>query len=311
MVQKQSTARPRSAFIICDPGSDIRPLTKVLHDLGVRTLNAEDALAPSKDVVNSTLGLIGRADLVCAVLEPHSRSAEHEQRINVLFELGFAIGAKLPIVLIGDPSELPSDLAPAFAIRAPISDTAALLFQLRAFLDNLKRKNRRTDRARPMRPKRPSRGENKLVKTPGLASELENQLLKALQLSPEISSIVVRPRVEAIGASPARYVPDLAIWFTAAPETIGNQAIIELKGSRLLDPEIERAVEQIRVYAQAADIRTGLVLTESAMPSRRPVLSLSPLVFGYSLSDFYKILRAKKLVETLRRERNRFAHSAG
>lgn len=311
MVQKQSAARPRSAFIICDPGSDIQPLAKVLHDLGVRTLNAEDAVAPSKDPVNSTLGLIGRADLVCAVLESHPTSAERESRINVLFELGFAIGAKLPIVLIGDPSQLPSDLTPEFAIRAPISDTAALSFQLRAFLDNLKREKHRAGRALAMRPKKRPRDQDKLVKTSGIASDLESQLLKALQISPEISSIVVRPSAEATGGSLARYVPDLAIWFTAAPETIGNQAIIELKGSQLRDQEIEHVVEQIRIYAQAADIRTGLILTVNAIPSRRPVLSLSPLVFGYSLADFYEILRAEKLVETLRRERNRFAHSAG
>jgi hypothetical protein len=55
--------KPRSVFIICDAGSNIRPLIETFEGLGLRTLNAEDAFAPSASIVGSTQELITRADV--------------------------------------------------------------------------------------------------------------------------------------------------------------------------------------------------------------------------------------------------------
>src|SRR5262249_27736923 len=157
--------------------------------LGLRTLNAEDAFEPSKTIVTGTLDLVKRADLICVVVDsPHSP--------NVLFELGFALGAGRPIVLIGDPIDLPSGLASQFLIRASASDTAAVTFQMRAFLDNLDRKKkgrRRKDDPVQSSNKIP-KPTNKLVTSANPDSNLERLLLTELEHATEIASILMHPR---------------------------------------------------------------------------------------------------------------------
>jgi hypothetical protein len=140
---------------------------------------------------------------------------------------------------------------------------------------------------------------------PGTA--VERDLLEALQHASEIESIAPQQR----GDDDRGYIPDFAIWLAAAPRTIESPVVIEVKSGHLGRAAIDRAVDQIRAYAQAGGVRTGLIIIGNRRQRGPRVMSLAPLIFVIGLEEAQDLLASGKLVETLRRERNRFAHSAG
>jgi hypothetical protein len=306
MVRTSQLEKPRSVFIVCEAGSDIGPLIKIFQHLRWRPLDVEDAFAPGDSIVGSTEELITRADVVCVLLQDKNSP-------NVYLELGYALGLRRPVVIISEASVLPMDLSDQFWIKTSLDDRPALTFQLQAFLANLRpQKPLRSERIalstpRPKPSATPRPKPSKLMPSGRPGSAMERELLKALQNSAEIESIASQPR----GDGDRGYIPDFAIWLAAAPKTIESPVLIEVKGGRLGPTAIDKAVDQIRAFAQAGDVRTGLVIAGSRSKRGPRVKSLAPLIFVLSLEEVQELLDSGKLVETLRRERNRFAHSAG
>lgn len=299
MLSTFRSGKPRSVFVICEAGSDISPLIEILRNLGLDILNAEDAFGPSTFIVGSTQQLITKADVVCAFLRD-------ENSPNVYLELGYALGLPRPVVIISPSSTLPLGLADQFTINATLDDHPALTFQIQAFLANLGRQKsggRKPTASSGVR----SKSSAKLISSEVPQSEVERDLLEALQHSFEIDSIAPQPRRD----DDRGYIPDFAIWLSAAPKTIESPVVIEVKGGHLGPAAIDRAVDQIRTYAQAGDVRTGLIVIKSRRHRGPRVMSLAPLIFVFGLEEIRELLASGRLVETLRRERNRFAHSAG
>src|SRR5918996_1986326 len=244
MVRTFRMDKPRSVFVICEAGSDIRPLIETFESLGLQTLNVEDAFAPSASIVGSTQELITRADVVCAFLRD-------ENSPNVYLELGYALGLPRPVVIISESSTLPAGLVDQFSIKTSLDDRRALTFQIQVFLANLtpqKPQRRRPTASLVARP----RSSGKLMTSGMPQSAVERDVLEALQNSSEIESIVPQPR----GGNDRGYLPDFAIWLAAAPKTIESPVVIEVKGGILGRAAINRAVDQIRTFAQAGDVRT-------------------------------------------------------
>jgi hypothetical protein len=107
------------------------------------------------------------------------------------------------------------------------------------------------------------------------------------------------------------YIPDFAVWFSSAPKTIKSPVVIEVTSSHRGPAAVKRAVDRVRAFTQAGDTQTGLIIVPGRTAHAPRVASLAPLIFVLGLQEFQSLLTAGKLVETLRRERNRFAHSAG
>ena len=299
MVRHPQSRRPQTVFVVCEAGSDIGPLIETFQSLGLRTLNVDDTFAPSDSIVGSTEELITKADVVCALL--HDKNSP-----NVYLELGYALGLRRPVIIIGKSPILPMTLSNQFWIKTSPDDRKALTFQIQAFLANVhSQKPRRSEPIASLAPRRTSSAK---LTSPGMPEfAIERDLLNALQNSFEIELITPQPRDD----DDRGYIPDFAIWLATAPRTIESPVIIEVKSGRLGSAALGRAVDQIRTFAQAKDVRTALIVIGGKRQRLRRVVSLAPLIFVLGSEEIQELLASGKLVETLRRERNRFAHSAG
>jgi hypothetical protein len=225
---------------------------------------------------------------------------------NVYFELGVAQGIQIPIVIISETPTLPIDLAGQLWIKASVSDRQALTFQIQALLANLNiQKHRRTGLSPT--PIKHSASLRKLTSSYVPESRVERDLLEALRASTEIDSITPQPR----HGDQEMYIPDFAVWLSSAPKTIENPVVIEVTSESRGPAAVERAVDQVRAFTQAGDAQTGLIIVPGRSQHAPRVASLAPLIFVLGFQEFQNLLTAGKLVETLRRERNRIAHSAG
>jgi hypothetical protein len=92
MARAPRSRKPRSVFVICESGSDVKSLPAVLQKPGLERLAVEDATSATGSGVTGTLELISSAAIVCAVLQ--ERNAP-----NVYLELGYALGLRRPVNL--------------------------------------------------------------------------------------------------------------------------------------------------------------------------------------------------------------------
>lgn len=288
--------RSRSVFVICKVGSNIRPLIETLRGLNLEPLN--DVVAQG----SSTLELITKADLVCAVIEESSNP-------NVFMELGYALGRGLPVAIFIDgdsDGRLPSDISGFSFFSVPLHDVAALKFHLQVFLQNL-------DIASPPKPNGRRKSDKQLsasskVVTSGFPeSQLEREVLHTLEMSAEIKSIAPQPG----GIEPRTFIPDFAVWLSASTTVVQSPMVIEIKEPRHSEETIDKAVAQLSQYVAASDARTAILLINNSNRSPLRIVHLAPLVFVADIETFKDLLLRGELVKTLSTERNRFAHSAG
>lgn len=299
-MSRSRSAKQRSVFVVCKAGSDIHILVDTLQDLGLHTLNTDDILTPNTTIAATTEELIAAADIVCAVLDESNSP-------NVYYELGYAEGLGKPTVIIGTGFAAPFDLLGRLWVRVSLTDRKALSFQLKAFLENidvvkaLPRAKRRSSSSKR------SSATSKLASSGTPASELEFGLLTAFEASPEIDAIVSQPRDLQGGP----YIPDFAIWLTAEPRVIESPVIVEFKGRARAQDAISQGIDQLEAYARVGNVKTGLLIIANGQEMSLSVARLFPLVFVVGLDEVKRLLADGKLVEALRRERNRLAHSAG
>jgi hypothetical protein len=135
----------------------------------------------------------------------------------------------------------------------------------------------------------------------------ERDFLEALRNSSEIESVAQEPRND----DPRGFIPDFAMWLTASSKVLESPVIVELKTGLVEPADIQRAIEQVAAFARTGDVRTGLVVVRGISLPSPTVASLSPLIFVLDFDNAKQLLAQGRFVETLRRERNRIAHSAG
>jgi hypothetical protein len=243
----------------------------------------------------TALDLIHRADMVCVLLD-------QDVSPNVYFELGYAAGQGRPIAIIGDKPRNLGEFPEAFWIRAALQDRTALSFQLRAFVENFQEiSHREIVKPTPRRAKTTRR-----LKSSGDPQGLERDLLTLLEASPEIQSVVSQPRTGDAG-----YIPDFAVWFTTPSRIVESPVLIEVIGNHHGSAFIDGAVQRLLQFLRPSEVRTGLVIGGGQGLASTRVASLSPLIFVLSFEEAGELLRQGNLIETLHRERNRYAHSAG
>src|SRR5690348_15157247 len=69
-------------------------------------------------------------------------------------------------------------------------------------------------------------------------------------------------------------------------------------------------VEQLQAYARAGNIKSVHLIHSKDRDPEVKILSLSPLTFTVGIDQIRSLLSGARLLDTLRRERIRFAHSA-
>lgn len=284
-------------FISVPVGSNTKPLLSLLSDKGIL---ANDAYTLWKD--NYALSVeeeIRNSDFLIAVFSPIM------ENLNVLYEIGFARGAKKPIFLIVQgEGQIPDFLMDAVYIRASLDDQHLVSFYLDKFLSKHKKR-----RKKPVpRLQKPLMKQNiaslkkrlKNIRESGSGSDFHQfvgDLIRSQGVLVETSF-----GVEEKGA-------DMSIWVDSLESSFGNPILIEFKMGNLSERNMKMAENQMKQYLSKANIRSGLLiyLDRNGRHFKQSTLG-TPLVIRLDIRDFVDKLADNSIDSILYRERNLMAH---
>jgi hypothetical protein len=300
----QPTSQPISqpvsqlnSFITSPPNTDLSNLIAALKANHINILDRPSpssprAILPTDQLIDS----IHQADLIVGILGPAATSG------NVLFELGCASAlGKKSLVIIPDPSELPSNLKSLVHIRTTPDDREGICRALEQILH------------KPELTQDPNTS-GSVDQTQPLTTVANDLLekLNALGKTPSahsLKSIVL----EILGASkiPTKAQhnhPDLhhdfSIWVTELEAYFGNPIPIDLKGQLQTAGQAKYAAEQTLTYMTLSSARTALLLATQITPEARQIAATYPNLYFFDLYEFLKRLEQESLGKILRQARN-------
>lgn len=294
----------KSCFISAPFGADLGTLTRVLDRAGIHWEWAKSNLDLSDRLPGDLRKIIRSVDFVLGVLLGGPAIS------NTMFEVGLAVGAGKPVLLIvADESNVPSDLAGFPFVQASLTDDKAIELHL----DLLFRSSRHG-------PRYPVSGQSRTASAVspqafGLRSNVLHDLQPANPLEAELVSLIEQaggrtlfhPRPE--GAT-RKFAPDLLFWLPASDAELLNPAVVEVKGYPITPQQLVHAEEQLLRFLQQTGVRTGLIIVRGLGQEPRVDFRGSPLlnVFRLDFERFRDLLRTGQLPNHLRQERNRAAH---
>jgi len=286
----------KTCFISSAAGTDLSPLITALEGHGYAVvvpthLSAGqrwlDALRESLDTADLVVGVFGSRDAVA----------------NPLFEIGYAIGSRKPVLVIASPTaeDLPFALSSLPVVRAEPTDREAIEFAL----DRLP--------AHPLR--------HPIQLTPASVSPLSadhvddyTTRIKGAQNERELldvlRTLLVDAGVEVVAdARIGDHRADFAIWSDLLGTYVGNPLIVEVKRTlRTLD--VHQALAQLTHDVNAAGALWGLLLyTHSPDPSRIAVeVQQAARVIALSVDELLERLRSCSFFDIIRDLRNKKVH---
>lgn len=255
-------------------------------------------------------GWLPEVDFLC-VLFP--AEAGWETPVSVLLEIGQAVGAGMPVLLVAEP---PRRLDPALfslsVARVPLNGKVALSVQLGRFLQSMHHPGS-VAMAAPVQ----------VVDAAELdAISLELRSLRQTEGTGGGAAQVVARRLEetalrllrAAGAEAEEARRDdggdIAAWVPGTERFIPGPILVEVKLVR--DQYIDRnSLNQLQLYALTRDAPWSLLLYYSWDPNR--VVRLPPgedwpTVMVFNIEDLVSELRRQPLAQILNNERNQLVH---
>ena len=282
---------------------DLSILRTVLADLGVEAIEADRAF----DRVPPT-GWLPAVDFVCAVF---SADAGWETPPVVYLEIGQAVGAAVPVLLIAEPRRrLDAALLPLRAVQVALANRVALSGQIALFLQSVGH--------RPTLPAPAS-----AVDSQELASALDELLgLRSAdvqwQTVPRRLEEIALRLLRAAGADAepttgTEGIGDFAAWVPGTERFIPGPLLVEIKALR--KPHIERAtLDQLQLSAHTRDAQWSLLLyykQDRDWHVRIPRDGTWPMVMVFDIEDLASHLRQRSLAEILNNTRNAIVHGIG
>lgn len=294
--------RSRICFISAPLGFDTEPLRNTLKRHAVAWIDPS-RFEPGSLIQESLRDAIKDADFVCAVIP---RNREYS---NVLFEIGVAAGLGCPVVAFVDPKvEILFDINASLYVSADLSQTAAIDFQLDAFL--------RRPRKRPSVHPSPHKVKAKL-KSPDTTRVLA--LLKSLRRRPDNAAEIVREFESAlakllmqngfeVSMRPAQEHKgaDMAVWLDGVEPYVRNPILVDVKVR--LPLEDSQAVRRLHRHVLDSAAGMGILLYALGGMHRRPDHELAD-VLVMSVTTLVEELSAGTLQDRILAHRNRLIHS--
>jgi hypothetical protein len=266
--------------------------SKGIHSIDVYTVSRHHISPSVEEEIESS-------DFLLAVFSPRIPNP------NVLYEIGFAKGAKKPIFLIvQDEGAIPQFLTETVYVRSSLDDRGLISFYLDQFLSKRKESGKKVTRwtKRPsLRPDRANLEKRlEIIREQGTGRAFL-QLVKDLF---ESQGFVVDASDSMIDTG-----VDMSIWVDSLDSSFGNPILVELKMGNLSEPALERAEEQMRSYLHKTNARSGLLIYFDRRGRRFHQSKLqTPLVLRLSISDLIEKSAERPVDRVLLRERNRVAH---
>jgi nucleoside 2-deoxyribosyltransferase len=289
----------RSCFVSAPFGFDAYPLAEALREKNISSSRL-DKIELGRSIIDSILDEVKEADFVCAVL-PSGYTPE-----NVIFEIGFALGLKRPVLVLTEPEvKVPFELRNLAQATVRLNDKRALGKAVEALL--------------PAIAKAPHHG-RKPVTFPKLrtisradADEIFARLSEPHKVSEANFQEIVTDLFQKAGVlapSPSHSGRgDLSIWIDELEPVFGNPILVEVKAGRLRQSQIDDAYHFLSYHLIRSNLLLGIVVywdiesRKFGIPS--PTL---PLVACFSVDELVDHLRLGTFTQALVNIRNRAAH---
>ncbi len=318
IARRKDKQRFRKCFISAPFGCDVGKLVEVIDELGIRVRRL-DSLRPGKSITAALKDELKRTDFVCVVL------ANDYNNSSNLYELGMAIGAGKPTMILAEPEVVvPIDLADWPFGRISLTKPDTIRVAVRPLLHNLERATQEAIR-RKSAPQ--TAGEERLDSSVRLERVPEGQFNKEeavseLQTIRELTS-KDRGRVfeKFVGTLLGRAgIPvaleyeqrdrgvDLAFWLDDVSRVISNPILAEIK-TRVDAYSWQEQSAQLIHYLSAMKSQCGVLITLEEGPPDLPRFTPSiPMVVRFSAEELVSLLWNKGLGEEIIRFRNQAVH---
>jgi hypothetical protein len=296
-------------YLIAEPPTDLTAVRTVLSDLGVEVVEPARAF---DSAIHVGRGWLPDVDFVCALF-----SAEHgwETPASVYLEIGEAVGAGIPVLLVAEPPRrLDGALFPLPVVRVPATNKRALARHIHLFLQSVGRP------PAPMAPPRtPDTAELSAVSdelaglrdTGGLTgsgAQLASRRIEELALR-----LLQAAGAEAQETTGTEGTGDIAAWVPGTERFIPGPLLVELKIVR--QPQIDRTVlDQLQLYALTRDAQWSILLYyrwDRDQEVRLPRGGAWPTVMVLDIEELASSLHEKTLAQILNNERNAILHGGG
>jgi hypothetical protein len=298
-------------YLIAEPPADLSAVRTVLSDLDIEVIEPGRAFDTASD---TSRGWIPDVDFVCAIFSAELR---WETPASLFLEIGQAIGAGVPVVLVAEPPRrLDAALFPLPIVRIPVTNKPALATHLRLFLQSV---------GQPLAAMAPPRAPN-----PAELGVIRNELIElrshaahtvngesAQWIGQRIEEIALR-LFRAAGADAQETthtdgIGDFAAWVPGTERFIPGPLLVELKMVR--HSQIDRAVlDQLQLYAMTRDAPWSVLLyyrLDAERIVRLPKGGAWPTVMVFDIEELALNLREQTLAQILNNERNAIVHGVG
>ena len=273
-------------FISAPVGLDLGALPQLLIDHGISWEWSKDENLSEQNPA----ARIAAADFTLIVL--NGTRADYRG----VFDAGMATGLRKPVLLIQSKTRtLPIDLRQFTVVKASLANREALKFHLDLFLATpTTSKDRAVVTQVSTRAITPARA---YASSSGNA--LEQRVYDAVVAAG--GSAVSEPTTTSEG----RYRPDLLAWMGAVDAELLDPVAIEIKG-RVDLVDASRIEDRLLGFMTSARVKSGFILTASAVPVREQQLSSN--VLWLTIAEFERLARDGRLGSFVRETRNRIMH---
>jgi hypothetical protein len=293
----QSHSAGKTCFISSTAGTDLSILITALEGHGYAVV-VPTHLGAGQHWLDALTESLKTVDLVVGVL------GSREAIANPVFEIGYALGIRKPVLVIASPTaeELPFALSSLPVVRAEPTDREAIEFALDRLPANPLRHP-----AQPTPPSVPPLSTDRLDE---YATHIKGAQNERVPLN-VLRTLLVDAGVEVVaGARIGDHRADFAIWSDVLGTYVGNPLIGEVRGTLRTIDAVRQALAQLTHYIHAAGASWGLLLyAHGPDPSRTAVeAQQAARVIVLSLDELLERLRSSSFFDIIRDLRNRKVH---
>lgn len=285
-----------SCFISAPANINTSPIISLLKSKGICAYDSY-SLGPG-NLANSVEKDIASSHFLVAIFSRKSPSD------NVLYEIGFARGAKKPVFLIlQDEGAVPYFLRDNVYVRTELDNSDLISYYLDQFLS----KHGEGIGQRPHYVEKPS-PKKEILSIGKLLSGIRanGREIDFLNL---VKSLFASQGYVVESSQGLDQRADMSIWVDSLDSTLGNPILVELKMGKLSEAFLKRSEEQLRNYLFKTNTRSGLLIYFDKQGRQfNPSQFKLPLVIRLEINDLIEKLVENSLDRVLLAERNRVAH---
>ncbi|MEU5554295.1 hypothetical protein ABZ738_31440 [Micromonospora sp. NPDC047793] len=259
-------------------------------------------------------GWLPDVDFVCAIFPAEDG---WETPAAMYLEIGQAVGADLPILLVAEP---PRRLDPALfslpVARVSATNKAALASQINLFLRSVGRPSasmatsRHVDAAELSFIREELAGLREAFSLTGGGGTAQASGMRLEQIALRLLRAAGAEAQETTGTDG---IGDIAAWVPGTEKFIPGPLLVEVKIVRR--PQIDRAVlDQLQLYALTRDAQWSILLyyrRDRDLKVQVPKGGTWPMVMVFDIEELASNLRQQTLAQVLNNERNSLVHGLG